>query len=368
MSRLIALVIKEFLTLLKDPKSRFVVIGPPVIQLIVFGYAATYDVTDVPLVIYNESHDGVARDLVSHFTGSPNFRLAAVIDRDDDMADLIERRDALVVLHIPTDFRRQLEQYRSARVQLVVDGRESNTALITVGYALSIIETFNRKWIARNGGREAPAKLEIRSWYNPNMQSRWFIVPGIAGILTLVVTMLVTALSVAREREQGTFDQLLVTPYRPWEILIGKALPGFLIGVVEASFIIAMAILWFRVPFVGNPATLYTGIVLFVLAAIGVGLSISSLAVTQQQALLGAFLFLVPAIILSGFATPIANMAPPVQYLTYVNPLRYFEIILRSVFLEGAGFELLWPQFWPLAVIAAVTLTTATLMFRRRVA
>ncbi len=366
MSRLMALVVKEFLSLLKDPRSRFVVIGPPIIQLIVFGYAATFDVTDVALVVYNESQDGAARELVSRFTGSPHFQLVGTVDHDEEMARYIDQGDALMALHIGPDFRRQLQQRGSADVQILVDGRQSNTALIVLGYAGAIVEGFNREWIAREGGVRAPARLQVRAWYNPNMQSRWFIVPGITGLLTLVVTMLVTALSVAREREQGTFDQLLVTPYRPWEILIGKALPGFVIGVVEASFIVAVAILWFRIPFVGSAVTLYLGIVLFVLAAIGVGLSISSLAVTQQQALLGAFLFLVPSIILSGFATPIANMARPVQYLTYVNPLRYFEVILRRVFLEGTPTRLLWPQFWPLIVIAAVTLTTATFMFRRR--
>lgn len=366
MSPLFALIRKEFLALLKDAKSRFVIIGPPLIQLVVFGYAATFDVTDVPLAVYNESPGRASRDLVARFEGSANFRRVATITSDNQIAPLVDSRKALVVLHVGPTFSRDLHRDGRSTVQLILDGRDSNTALITLGYARQIVNTFNAEWAADRGLVEAPARLEVRSWFNPNLQSRWFIVPGIVGLLTLVVTMLVTALSVAREREQGTFDQLLVTPYRPWEILVGKAIPGFIIGVAEATLIIAAAVFWFRVPFVGNLFTLYTGVVLFVLSAIGVGLTISSLAVTQQQALLGAFLFLVPAIILSGFATPIANMPTAVQTITYADPLRYFLIVLRGTFLEGASFQLLIDQFWPMAMIAAVTLTSATWLFRRR--
>ena len=198
------------------------------------------------------------------------------------------------------------------------------------------------------------------------MLSRWFIVPGIVGLLTLVVTMLVTALSVAREREEGTFDQLLVTPYRPWQVLVGKAVPGILIGLGEATGIVLMAVFWFGVPLLGSLMTLYAGVFLFLLSSIGVGLMISSLAVTQQQGLLGAFLFLVPAIVLSGFATPIANMHPIVQEITRLNPMRYFLVILRGVFLEGTPFHLLADQFLPLALIGIVCLSAATWLFRRR--
>ncbi len=366
MARLLALIRKEFLALLKDPRSRFVIIGPPIVQLLVFGYAATFDVTDVPLAVYSESSGEAARDLVARFLGSRNFRHVATITHDDEIAPLIDRRDVLVVLHLGRTFTRDLLHQGRAKVQLILDGRDSNTALITLGYARRIVNAFNASWAAERGLERPPARLEVRSWFNPNQQSRWFIVPGIVGLLTLVVTMLVTALSVAREREQGTFDQLLVTPYRPWEILVGKAMPGLIIGVAEATLILVVAIFWFRVPFVGSMATLYAGVLLFVLAAIGVGLMISSLAVTQQQALLGAFLFLVPAIVLSGFATPIANMPPLVQKLTYLDPLRYFLIVLRGSFLQGASFGLLAHQLWPMAVIGLVTLTSAAWLFRRR--
>ncbi len=238
--------------------------------------------------------------------------------------------------------------------------------MIALNYARDIVNRFNRTWLEKTGQAAPPARLETRAWFNPNLESRWFIVPGIIGLLTLVVAMLVTALSVAREREQGTFDQLLVTPMRPVEILIGKAAPGFVIGFLEATLIILIVMFWFKVPLHGGLVSLYIGIILFLLSAIGVGLMISSLAVTLQQGLLGAFLFMVPAIILSGFATPIANMPPLVQDLTLINPLRYFMTILRGVFLEGTPLHLLIHQLWPMALIGATALSLAGWLFRHR--
>ncbi len=235
-----------------------------------------------------------------------------------------------------------------------------------MGYASTILADFDTQWAADHGGFNPPATLDIRARYNANLESRWFIIPGIVALLTLVVTLVVIALSVAREREAGTFDQLLVTPLRPIDILLGKSIPGFLIGSFEASVIIAAGVLWFGVPLRGGFAPLYIGMFLFLLSVIGVGLMISSLAVTQQQALLGTFMFLVPAVILSGFATPIANMPPAVQYMTYINPMRYFLIVVRGVFLERASTYSLLPLYWPMLLIGLATLTMAGWLFRRR--
>jgi ABC-2 type transport system permease protein len=364
--RIIALARKEFLALLKEPKSRVVIIVPPIIQLLVFGYAATFDLKHVPYAVYDEDGGQAARELLAGFGGSASFRQVARVSSNEQVARLVDARQVLTVVHLGPAFDRDLALGRPGTVQVIVDGRNSNTAMLAASYASDIVSAFNTRWASEHGWAALPAVLETRAWFNPNLESRWFLVPGIVGLLTLVVTMLVTALSVAREREQGTFDQLLVTPLRPVEILIGKALPGFIIGVTEATFITTMAILWFGVPFRGSFLTLYGGIVLFVLAVIGVGLMISSLAVTMQQGLLGAFLFLVPAIILSGFATPIANMPPLVQALTRVNPMSYFMVILRGQFLEGTPFHLLAGQLWPLAVIGLVTLTLAGWLFRHR--
>jgi ABC-2 type transport system permease protein len=363
---LLGLLKKEFLALLKDKKNRFVLIGPPLIQLLVFGYAATFDLNRVPIAIYNEDSGSASRELIDRFTGAKAFHEVGRITRQSEIAQLINPKKTLLVLHIGREFSRNLARHKPANIQIIIDGRNSNTALIALNYAQTILADFNRAWAERQHLPRPPARLEVRAWFNPNLISQWFIVPGIIGLLTLVVTMLVTALSVAREREQGTFDQLLVTPYTPLEILIGKALPGVLIGLTEASFIVLMAVYWFRIPFVGEVAALYLGIALFVAAIVGVGLMISSMAATQQQGLLGAFLFIVPAVNLSGFATPIANMPEIVQTLTLLNPLRYFLVIVRGVMLEGLPMSLLWDQYWPMAVIGLVNLGLAGWMFRRR--
>lgn len=366
LARILALVLKEFLALLKDKRSRIVLIGPPLIQLVVFGYAATFDLKNVPFAIYNEDRGYVARDLLAGFDGSPAFTEVAQITREDEIASLIDSKQVLMVVHVGPNFSANLLAGRSGALQVIVDGRNSNTAMVAINDVREIVNRYNQQWTADHGGIPPPAHIETRAWFNPNLESQWFFLPGIVGILTLLVTMLVTALSVAREREQGTFDQLLVTPLRPVEILIGKTLPGFIIGVGEATVIVLAAVFWFKVPLEGSLFTLYTGILLFLLSGVGVGLMISSFATTQQQGLLGAFLFMVPGIILSGFATPIRNMPQIVQDITLLDPLRYFLVVLRGVFLEGMPFELLLDQFWPMALIGVVSLSIAGWLFRNR--
>jgi ABC-2 type transport system permease protein len=364
--RLLALIRKEFLALLKDPRSRMVLIVPPMIQLLVFGYAATFDLKHVPYAVYNEDGGAASRDLVAAFDGAPAFRRVATLHAEGEIAPRVDRREVLVVLHLGPRFSADLAAQGSAPLQVIVDGRNSNTALLALNDVRAIVERFNEQWVAAHGSASPPARLVSRAWFNPNLESRWFFIPGLVGMLTLVVTMLVTALTVAREREQGTFDQLLVTPLRPAEILLGKALPGFIIGMIQGTVILLIATLWFKVPLLGSLPAFYSGLALFLLSGVGAGLLISSLAVTQQQGLLGAFLFMVPAVILSGFATPIANMPPLVQAITLIDPLRYFLVILRKVFLEGAGFDVLSGQLWPMALIAAVSLSLASWLFRHR--
>ncbi|EGY25335.1 ABC-2 type transporter family protein [Desulfovibrio sp. A2] len=391
--RLLALIIKEFLTLLKDPKSRTVVILPPLLQTIIFGYAATFDLVDVPCAIYDEDRSAASRELAARVAGSPTFRVVADIGRDADIARHLDAGQVRLVLRIGQGFERALTLRGAAGapaaaadgadsavaspgtspapsqavIQAIADGRNSNTAGLALNYMASIVDDFGARYAAAHGGQPRPSTLVVRSWHNPNLLSRWFFVPGIVVMVTMVVTLIITALSVAREREQGTFDQMLVTPYRPTELLIGKAAPGFLVGLLEASLIVAMAVFWFGVPLRGSLLTLYAGLVLFLFSVVGIGLMISSLSVTMQQGLLGMFLFTMPAAILSGFATPIANMAEPVQWLTYVNPMRYVLIVVRGVFLEGADLALLAPQLWPLALIGAVCMAAAGWLFRHRI-
>lgn len=365
--RIYALTVKELLAVLKDRRSRIVLVVPPLLQLMIFGYAATFDLNDIAVAIYDEDRGADARELVARIEGSPNFRLAGHILSDDALESLIDGRRVLAVIHIGRNFGARLARGDTAALQVLIDGRNSNTALLAQGYLRRIVADFNRERASRYGLAPPPVAVTTRAWFNTNMESRWFIVPGIVGLLTLVITTMVTALSVAREREAGTFDQLLMTPMRPIEILAGKSLPGILIGVFEGSFILLMAVYWFDVPLRGSLGALYLGMFLFSLSAVGIGLMISSLALTQQQGLLGAFLFVVPAVILSGFATPIANMPQPVQWITYLDPLRYFLIILRAVFLEGSSLNTLIPYYWPMAVIGIATLAAAGWLFRHRI-
>jgi ABC-2 type transport system permease protein len=251
-------------------------------------------------------------------------------------------------------------------VQVIADGRNSNTAGTAMGYVSAIVEAFNTNWRTEHGQGGPPIRLSTRAWYNPNLETRWHMIPALIGTLTLLQTLLLTGLSVAREREQGTFDQLLVTPFRPSEIMVGKALPSMVVGISQATLVLLVAQLWFRIPFAGSFFTLYAGMSLFVLAAIGMGLLLSSVAATMQQAMLFSFLLIMPFSLLSGLTTPISNMPEILQYLTYINPLRYAINIAHRVYLEGAGLRLLMPELWPLAVIAAVTLPIASWMFRHR--
>lgn len=364
--RVFALVIKEFLALLKDKKSRMVVIVPPIVQLFVFGYAATFDLNEVKYAVLNEDPGIASRELLTRFEGSPTFRLVGYLNHAGQISPLIDRKEVLMVIHIGPHFSRDLASKRPAELQVILDGRNSNTAMVLSGYARTVVNDFSRKLADDHRYPKLPSEIQVRAWFNPNLLSRWFIVPGIVGLLTLVVTLLVTALSVAREREAGTFDQLLVTPLRPLEILLGKTIPGILIGLFEGTLIILLATLWFKIPLRGSLGALYLGLFLFLLSGVGLGLMISSIAVTQQQGLLGAFLVLVPSVVLSGFATPITNMPHFMQTLTYLIPLRYFLIILRGTFLEGATLTFLWPQYWPMALIGILSLTLATFLFRHR--
>ncbi|MGH7087523.1 MAG: ABC transporter permease, partial [Stellaceae bacterium] len=237
-----------------------------------------------------------------------------------------------------------------------------------LGYAATVVERFNARWAAAHGDGAPPVNATMRAWYNPNLETRWFMVPALIGTLSLLQTLLLTAMSVAREREQGTFDQLLVTPFRPAEIMAGKAIPSVLIGLVQATLILLVAQLWFQIPFAGSYGVLYAGLLPFLMAAVGVGLMLSAIVSTMQQAMLSAFVVMMPFALLSGLTTPIGDMPPVFQDLTYLNPLRYAIEIAHRVYLEGAGLIALWPDLWPMLLIAAATLGGAAVLFRRGVA
>jgi ABC-type multidrug transport system, permease component len=264
-ARLLALIIKEFLALFRDKKSRMAVIVPPILQLLVFGYAATFDLEDAKLAILNEDGGVFSRDLAARFERSPGFKIVGYLRSTAEIAPLIDRRGALLVLHIGEQCAQEALGGDGCPLQVLIDGRNSNTAMLALNYVRTIVTDFNEERAEVNG-TSLPARLNIRAWFNPNLESRWFIVPGIVALLAMIVTLVVTSLSVAREREAGTFDQLLVTPLHPWEILIGKAMPGLIVGVGEASLIIAVTVFWFEVPLVGKLSVLYPALIIYVLS------------------------------------------------------------------------------------------------------
>jgi len=363
--RILALTRKELLAILKDPRSRFTLILPPILQCLIYGYVATYDLNHVPYAVVDQDRSSASRELLARLDGSGVFRRVADL-RTADIRDTINEQRALLVIQIDQDFERRLLSGSQANVQVIADGRNSNTAGTAMGYVNSIVETFNADWRTARGQNGLPIRLTTRAWYNPNLETRWHMIPALIGLLTLLQTLLITALSVAREREQGTFDQLLVTPFRPVEIMAGKALPSMLVGIVQATLVLLVAQLWFGIPFAGSFFTLYAGMSVFVLASTGIGLLVSSVAATMQQAMLYSFMIMMPFALLSGLATPISSMPELLQYVTLINPLRYAIEIARRVYLEGVGISLLLPELWPLGLMAIVTLSAASWMFRHR--
>lgn len=365
-ARLRALIVKEFLAILRNKKSRIILIVPPIMQLFIFSYAATFEVNNVALAVFNEDIGAAGRELVARFTGAPVFNLVATLTRESEMADIVDSGRVSLVLHLKQDFSRNLAIGETARVQAIVDGRRSNVGLVVLGYAQAIVRDFSLDWAAGRGRAMPPARLVMRSWFNPNLSSQWFIIPGLVALLTMLVTVLMTAMSIARERELGTFEQLLVTPLRPFEIMVGKIIPAVALGLTEGTIIVIFAIFFFEVPFAGSLIMLYVSLSVFLLSVVGFGLMISSLAKTQQQAIFGVFLFVILSVLLSGFATPIASMSEWVQYITYLNPMRYILIVVRGLFLQGLSPDLVLVQLRPMALIGVVTLIFAMRMFRRR--
>jgi len=364
--RIFALTRKELLAVLKDKRSRTSLLIPPVVQAMLFGYAATYDLSHVTYAALDQDHSAASRQLLAGLDGSGVFERVADLRRASDIKSLIDARRALLIVQIDPQFERNLLSGRSADVQLIADGRNSTTAGTAAGYFAGIVDQFNADWGRDHSIAPPPVAIVARAWYNPNLETRWFMIPGMIGTLTLLQTLMLTAMSVAREREQGTFDQLLVTPFRPFEIMAGKALPSMVVGAIQAAGVLLVAQLWFRVPFVGSYATLMTGLMLFLLAAVGIGLLVSAVAATMQQAMLYSMLLIMPFSTLSGLTTPLSSMPIFVQYLTLINPLRYAIDLTRRVYLEGAGLDLLVSDLWPLALLAALTLTAAAWMFRHR--
>ncbi|MGL1933146.1 MAG: ABC transporter permease [Desulfotalea sp.] len=368
LQRIITLIIKEFGMVLRDPKSRVVVIVPPILQFFVFSFAATFDLTDVQYAVLDHSRTIESRQLLAGFEGSDNFKLVATLSSENQIRDMIDTSEARLVISIPADFSEKLANGEQTVIQVIADGRNSNVASIALGYVNTIVQQQGSRILLERGEVPNEPSLELinRAWFNENLVSRWYIVSALGGIISMIVVMILSSLSVAREREFGTFDQLLVAPFRPFEILIGKAIPPIVFGLVDALILSVVAVYLFGIPFHGTIPALIITLTIFMIAVVGVGLFISSISTTMQQALLGSFVFIMPAVILGGFTTPIENMPNWLQIATYIDPLRYVVYGLRQIFLAGGDTAAVWPQLWPMACIALITLPLASWMFRRR--
>lgn len=357
-----SLIRKEFLAVFKEPAGRAILIVPVFLQALLYGYGAIHDISHVPYALLDQSRSAASRELIARIDGTGIFVRTATLTSSQQIAEQIDAGKVLFVINFPTDFERQINAGETSSIQLILDGRNSTTAGAAAGHISSIVAYYN----ASLGEGATGISLERRAWFNPNLESRHNMMPGLIAVLSMLQTLLLAALSVAREREQGTFEQLLVTPLTPIQILIGKALPPILIGLLQSTIILVIIRFWFRIPMQGSIGLLYFGVMTFTVAIVGMGLSISALSQNMQQAMLYTFLSIMPALLLSGFFTPIRNMPEVLQIATYANPLRFGINIVRRIYLENASFYDIGLDFIPLAVLAAITLPSAAWLFRNR--
>jgi ABC-2 type transport system permease protein len=374
------MLIKEFIQILRDPRMKAVIFVMPVLQLIVFGYAVTTDITEIPTAVADFEASQQTRDLVRRFERSGYFKVTRRVGSAAEVRDLVDRGTVKAALQFDPGFTRGLLRGRTAAVQVIVDGTDSNTASVVTDYASRIIAQYNGEasrevLAAQRVARGAPGAadprlgqidLRSRTWYNPDLRSRNYNVPGVIAIIIMLTSLLLTSMAIVREREIGTMEQLMVTPIRPAELILGKTLPFALIGFFDVALITAVAVLWFEVPIRGSLPLLFGATALYLLSTLGIGLFISTVSQTQQQALMSTFFFYLPAILLSGFMFPIANMPVAVQYVTYANPLRHFLVIIRGIFLKGSGPSILWPQMLALLVLGVIVIAAGTLRLHKR--
>jgi ABC-2 type transport system permease protein len=363
--RLLALIRKELLSVLKDKSSRIILIGPVIMQSLLFGYAATYDLSNARYVVLDLSRSPTSAALLARLDGTGFFHRVASVSSTAELEAAIDTQQALLALRIDARFESELLEGRTAPLQLILDARNSTTANAAASAVAAVVDAFNAE---RGGGVAPPLTIETRAWFNPNLETRWNFMPALVATLSMLQTLLLTALSVAREREQGTFDQLLVTPMTPTEIMLGKAIPPVLIGLVQATIVLVITRWWFQIPMVGALPVLYVGLAAFLAAGVGIGLTLSALSVNMQQAMLYTFVLLMPMMLLSGLTTPVATMPDALQLATLANPIRFGIDMTRRVYLEGAGLATIWPDLLPLLLIAAATLPAAAWLFRNRLA
>jgi len=370
--RIKAVLTKEFKQILRDPRMKTVIFISPIIQIMLFGYAANKDIDFIPTAIYDQDNTKESRDLLHKFTYSGYFVPKEYIHHPDDQDYAIDKGRVSAVLRIDRGFGRDLKAGKNTSIQLTLDATDSNTAMVVAGYAGTIMGAYQYdlfKKDAQAAGRVLGGPsidLRERAWFNENLISRNYYLPGVIASIVTIMSLLLTAMAIVREKEIGTMEQLIVSPLKPIELIFGKLVPFGAIALFQATFITLIGVLWFRIPFKGNVILLLLSACIYLFTSLGVGLFISTIASTQQEAMMSVFLFYMPAFLLSGFAYPISNMPHVIQLITYFNPLRYFLVILRSIFLKGVGINILWDDMLILLVIGIAVITFSSLRFRSK--
>jgi drug efflux transport system permease protein len=369
------MLIKEFIEVFRDPRMKAFIFVVPIMQLLIFSYAASTDVRHIATAVYDLDQSVTSRDLISRFTKSGYFDVVEYIANDARERELLDGGRVEAVLHVDRGFEGDLLAGRAAPVQMIVDGTDSNTAGIVLGYSSAIIQQYSQEVLVRRIHRlrdhvrlPGQINLQTRTWFNENLESRTYFVPGVIALMITLLTLLLTSMAIVREKEIGTMEQIMVTPIRPVEFILGKSVPFALISFVDLILVTLVGVVWFQIPIRGSFVLLFFAMCVYLMTTLGVGLLISTVSGTQQQAMMSTFFFFMPAVLLSGFMFPIANMPVPVQWLTYLNPMRYAMVILRGIFLKGVGLSILWPQISVLAVMGVMTLGVASRRFRKTLA
>jgi len=364
--RIKQMVIKEFIQILRDKRMKAIVFVVPVLQTLVFGFAVTTDVNHLPTAVMDLDNSFESRELVRRFASSGYFTILATPSSPGEVRELLDRTSVSVALQIDRGFSADLKRRIPAKVQVLADGTDSNTTMVAIDYATRIIKKYSQDLEGPDAGSPSRVDVRQRAWYNPELKSKNYNVPGVIAMVIMLTSLLLTSMAVVREREMGTMEQLMVTPLKPLELILGKTIPFAIIAFFDMVLITVLGVLIFRIPINGPLWLLPLSTAIYLLSVLGIGLFISTIAKTQQQALMATFLFYMPAILLSGFMFPIENMPALFQYATLLNPLRYFLVIIRGIFLKGNGISILWTQIVSLFVLGAAVLIISSLRFRKR--
>jgi len=366
-----AILIKEFKQIFRDPRMKTIIFISPLLQIILFGYSANRDITYVPTAIYDRDNTSESRDLLRRFTYSKYFIPEKYIFNDKDQDFVLNKGLVNTVIRIDRGFGRNLNANKDANIQLTFDGTDSNTAMIVMGYANTVITNFQEQ-LLKNKVESAgfintvpSVELRDRAWFNGNLISRNYYLPGVIATIITMMSLLLTAMAIVKEKEIGTMEQLTVSPLRPLELIIGKLLPFAVIALIQILLITTLGVFWFNIPLRGNILFLLFSTCIYLFTTLGIGLFISTISSTQQEANMSVFLFYMPTVLLSGFSYPISNMPKIIQWFTFLNPMRYFMVVIRSIFLKGVGIDVLWPQLLPLFIIGVVVITLSSLRFRK---